>query len=105
MQVNGMTTTTVKQGDKNFEETLDKLEKHFFHNGGDPDAEVILNWNKREAKEDGWISLYATNSTISSAIKRCRSGIRAVSYNQEGAELYIDVDFVLPMHTVLKIRP
>ena len=105
MQSNVMTTTRVEEEDENFQTVLDHLEKKYFHNGGDPDAEVILNWNKREAKEDGWISLYATNSTISSAIKRCRSGIRAVSYNDEGAELYIDVKFVRPMHTVLKIRP
>ena len=102
---NTMTTTTVREEDEEFQTTLNDLEKKYFHNGGDPDAEVILNWNKREAKEDGWISLYATNSTISSAIKRCRKGIRAVRYNDEGAELYIDVNYVRPMHTVLKIRP
>ena len=68
---NGLVTITVKEEDENFQETLNILEKKYFHNGGDPDAEVIINWNKREAKEDGWISIYATNSTISSAIKRC----------------------------------
>ena len=102
---NGLVTITVKEEDENFQETLNKLEKKYFHNGGDPDAEVIINWNKREAKEDGWISIYATNSTISSAIKRCRKGIRAVRYTHEGAELYVDVKCVRPMHTVLKIRP
>jgi hypothetical protein len=96
---------TVKQSDKDFERTLDLLEKKYFHNGGDPDAEVIINWNKREAKEDGCISIYATNSTVSSAIKRCRSGIRAVRYNRDGVELLVDVSFVRPMHTILKIRP
>lgn len=101
----GPATTTVKQSDNNFERTLDLLEKKYFHNGGDPDAEVIISWNKREAKEDGWISVYATNSTISSAIKRCRKGIRAVRFNRDGAELFIDVDYVRPMHTVLKIKP
>ena len=65
---NGLATITVKEEDENFQDTLNALEKKYFHNGGDPDAEVIINWNKREAKEDGWISIYATNSTISSAI-------------------------------------
>ena len=67
---NGLVTITVKEEDENFQETLNILEKKYFHNGGDPDAEVIINWNKREAKEDGWISIYATNSTISSAIEK-----------------------------------
>jgi hypothetical protein len=105
MQQNTMTSIIVREDDEDFQITLDRLEKKYFHNGGDPDAEVILNWNKREAKEDGWISLYATNSTISSAIKRCRRGIREVRYTDEGVELYFDVGFVRPMHTVLKIRP
>ena len=26
-------------------------QKKYFHNGGEEDAEVIINWNKREAKE------------------------------------------------------
>jgi hypothetical protein len=103
--LNGLTTTTVNEEDENFQATLDALEKKYFHNGGDPDAEVIISWNKREAKEEGWISIFATNSTISSAIKRCRKGIRAVRYNHDGAELYVDVKCVRPMHTVLKIRP
>jgi len=95
----------VKEEEEEFQETLDLLEKKFFHNGGDPDAEIIINWNKREAKEDGWISFYATTSVISSAIKRCRKGIRAVRYDHEGAELFIDTRFVRPMHTVLKVKP
>ena len=102
--VNGMSSTTIKEKDEEFQATLDLLEKRFFHNGGDQDAEIIVNWNKREAKEDGWISFYATNSAISSAIKRCRKGIRAVTFTEEGAELFIDTKFVRPMHTVLKIK-
>ncbi len=97
-------TNMIKRGDKTFEETLDHLEKKYFYNGGDPDAEVIINWNKREVKEDGWISFYGTNSAISSAIKRCRKGIEAVNYNTDGAELYFSADFVRPLHTVLKVR-
>ena len=99
-----ITTKTIKEDDEKFQVTLDYLEKRFFHNGGDPDAEIIINWNKREAKEDGWVSFYATNSAISSAIKRCRKGIRLVRYNDEGAELYFDQNFVRPLHTVLKIK-
>jgi hypothetical protein len=97
-------TKTVKQGDEAFEKTLDLLEKKFFHNGGDPDAEAIVSWNKREVKEDGLISFYATNSLVSSAIKRCRKGIRAVSYNDDGVDIFFDAKFVRPLHTVLKIK-
>lgn len=93
----------IKKGDNEFESTLDFLEDKYFYNGGDPDAEVIINWNKREVKEDGWVCLYGTNSTISSAIKRCRKGIEAVRYDSDGAELFFNVDSVRPLHTVLKI--
>ena len=94
---------TYKKSDANFENVLDALEKKFFHNGGDEDAEVIINWNKREAKEDGVISLYATNSVISSAIRRCRKGIESVDVLSEGATLYINTKHVRPLHTVLKV--
>ena len=78
---------TIKRGEKNFESALDLLQEKYFHNGGGPDAEEIWNRNKREASEDGIISLYATNSVISRAIKRNRKDIIAVSYNDSGAEL------------------
>tara|TARA_A100001515_G_scaffold121918_1_gene105259 strand:+ start:4899 stop:5195 length:297 start_codon:yes stop_codon:yes gene_type:complete len=94
----------INKNDERFNEILDKLQKHYFHNGGDPDAEVIINWNKREVKEKGWVSFYGTNSAIAQAIKRCRSGIEAVSYNDGGAELYFNVKYVRPMHTVLKVK-
>ena len=94
----------VRRGDEDFEDTLDHLEKKYFYNGGDPDAEVIISWNKREIKEDGWISFYGTNSAISSAIKRCRKGIKAVSYTPDGAELFFSAAYVRPLHTVLKIK-
>ena len=81
---------SVKRGDKNFESTLDYLQKKFFHNGGDPDTEEIWNRNKREVHEDGVISLYATNSVISRAIKRNRKDIVAVAVHTDGAELYYD---------------
>jgi len=80
----------VKRGDKNFESTLDYLQKKFFHNGGDPDAEEIWNRNKREVHEDGVVSLYATNSVISRAIKRNRKDIVAAVAHTDGAELYYD---------------
>ena len=89
--------------DDNFQSTLDWLQSNYFHNGGDEDAEVIINWNKREAKEDGVLSLYATNSVISNAIKRCRKGISAVDVYEEGAALYFNVKAVRPLYTVLKV--
>jgi len=92
------------QKDKNFDEALDFLSKKYFHNGGDEEAEIIVNWNKVEAKEEGFISFYATNSALSSAIKRCRPGIRAVDILEEGATLYFDVSSVRPLHTVLKVK-
>ena len=81
---------TVKKGEDNFESTLDLLQEKFFHNGGGPDAEEIWNRNKREVSEDKIISLYATNSVISRAIKRNRKDIVRVAYNEHGAELYYD---------------
>jgi len=94
----------IRKGDEAFEDTLDHLEKKYFYNGGDPDAEVIISWNKREIKEDGWISFYGTNSAISSAIKRCRKGIKAVSCTPDGAELFFAANYVRPLHTVLKVK-
>ena len=94
----------IRSNDKDFEDALDHLEEKYFYNGGDPDAEIIVSWNKREAKEDGWVSFYGTNSVISSAIKRCRSGIKAVRFNKDGAELFFDVEYVRPLHTVLKVK-
>ena len=94
----------IRKGDKAFENTLDHLEKKYFYNGGDPDAEVIVSWNKREVKEDGYIRFYGTNSAISSAIKRCRSGIVAVRHDADGAEWFFDTDFVRHLYTILKVR-
>jgi hypothetical protein len=80
----------VKRGEEDFESTLDLLQKRFFHNGGDADAEEVWNRNKREVHEDGVVSLYATNSVISRAIKRNRKDIIAAHYNDDGAELHYD---------------
>ena len=91
------------QDDEEFEDVLNQLEKKYFHNGGDEEAEVIVNWNKREAKEDGVVCLFAANSVISSAIKRCRKGIRKVEPLPIGANLYFDTKYVRPMHMVLKV--
>tara|TARA_R100000008_G_C3568413_1_gene160530 strand:- start:450 stop:743 length:294 start_codon:yes stop_codon:yes gene_type:complete len=79
---------TIKRGDANFESTLDFLQKKFFHNGGGPDAEEIWNRNKREVTEEKIVSLYATNSVISRAIKRNRKDIVAVNFNDDGAEIH-----------------
>ena len=91
------------QDDEEFEDVLNQLEKKYFHNGGDEEAEVIVNWNKREAKEDGVVCLFAANSVISSAIKRCRKGIRKVEPLPIGANLYFDTKYVRPLHMVLKV--
>ena len=94
---------TYKRGDENFDAALEALQKKYFHNGGDEDAEVIINWNKREAKEDGVVCIFAANSVISSAIKRCREGLEKVDILPEGANLYFNTKFVRPLHTVLKV--
>ena len=96
-------TRVYTQDDEEFEDVLNQLEKKYFHNGGDEEAEVIVNWNKREAKEDGVVCLFAANSVISSAIKRCRKGIRKVEPLPIGANLYFDTKYVRPMHMVLKV--
>ena len=89
--------------DNEFSDALDFLEEKYFHNGGDPDAEAIVNWNKSEVKEDGLVSMYATNSVISNSIKRCRKGLRKIEILQVGANLYFDSKFVRPLHMVLKV--
>tara|TARA_Y100000034_G_C6839051_1_gene379421 strand:+ start:524 stop:832 length:309 start_codon:yes stop_codon:yes gene_type:complete len=97
-------TRLYKQEDEDFEQVLDWLKSHYWHNGGDADAEVIVNWNKQEVKEDGVVSFYATNSAVSSAIARNRKGIRAVDLLSEGVTLFFDSKAVRPMHTVLKVQ-
>ena len=94
---------TYSRGDKEFENVLDLLEKKYFHNGGDEDAEVIINWNKQEAKEDGVVCMFAANSVVSNAIKRCRKGIKKVEPLPIGVNLYFYTKFVRPLHTVLKV--
>ena len=94
----------IKRDDKNFHSTLDMLEKKYFHNGGGADAEEIWNRNKREIKEDGWVSFYGTNSQISTLIKRNRSGIMAVRCDSDGAELYYDAKDIKSFFTLVKIR-
>ena len=91
------------RGDDKFESTLTMLEDKYRWSGGEPDAEVIINWNKREIKEDGVVSFYACNSALSNAIKRCREGISSVEVLPEGATLYFYKKFVRPMHMVLKV--
>lgn len=89
--------------DKNFNEILNELEKKFFHNGGDPECETIINWHKQEAKENGVICIFASNSTVSNAIKRCRKGLRCVEILPVGVNMYFDTKYVRPLHTVLKV--
>jgi len=94
----------IKRNDEDFHSTLNMLEKKFFHNGGGPDAEEIWNRNKREMKEDGWVSFYGTNSQISTLIKRNRAGIMAVRCDSDGAELYYDAKDIKSFFTLVKIR-
>jgi hypothetical protein len=47
--------------------------------------------------------MYAANSVVSNAIKRCREGIRKVETLPVGANLYFDKKYVRPLHTVLKV--
>ena len=79
------------------------MQEKYFHNGGDQEAEAIVNWNKSEVKEDGLVSVYATNSVISNSIKRCRPGVRKVEILHVGANLYFDSKYVRPLHMVLKV--
>ncbi len=94
----------VRRGDNNFEETLSELEKKYYNTGGDDEAEVIINWNKAEVKEAGVASMYASNSVIANAIKRCREGIQYVDVHQVGATLYFNASSFRPLYTVLKIK-
>ena len=94
---------SIKRGDADFESTLSMLEKKYHWHGGEPDAEVIVNWNKREVKEEDAVSFYATNSAISNAIKRCRIGIKSVDVMRDGATLYFYSKYVRPLHMVLKV--
>ena len=92
-----------KRGDESFEEVLNAVEKKYFHNGGRPESETILNWSKQEAKEDGVICMYGSTSVISNAIKRCRKGIKSVQILPDGVNLYFDTKYVRPFYTVLKV--
>jgi len=98
-----MKTETYVRGDEGFEAALDALEKKYFHNGGDEECETIVNWNKREVKEDGVVCLFASNSVIASAIKRCRKGIKKVEVLPVGANMYFYAKYVRPLHMVLKV--
>ena len=94
---------TYIRGDDDFEAALDDLAKKYFHNGGGEECETIINWNKREVKEDGVVCLFASNSVIASAIKRCRPGIRKVDVFTVGCNMYFDANYVRPMHMILKV--
>jgi hypothetical protein len=99
-----MNFKSYSRGDKEFENMLDFLEKKYFHNGGDEEAETIINWQKQEAKEEGTICIFASNSVISNSIKRCRPGIKKFDVLPVGANLYFDIKYVRPLHMVLKVK-
>ena len=94
---------TYKKNDPSFETVLDQLTEQYYNISGDEDAEIIINWNKREAKEFGVVSLYATNHTIRNAILRCRPGIDSVDVLEEGATIYFKESSVRPLYKVLKV--
>ena len=94
----------ITRGDSNFHEVLDDLQKKYFNLSGDIDSEVIINWHKREVKEDGVVAFYAGNSQVRNAIKRCRPGIKWFDVYPDGVTLYFDAKMIRPLHTVLKIR-
>ena len=96
-----MKTKHYTRGDEGFEAALDQLEKKYF--GGDEEAETIVNWSKQEVKEDGVVCIFASNSVISSAIKRCRKGIKKVEVLPVGANLYFYSKYVRPLYMVLKV--
>ena len=112
-----MQTTSYSRGDKDFENVLDALQEKYFHSAGGEECETIINWNKREAREDGVVSLYAANSVVAAAIKRCeirrlilngsikrcRKGIRKVDVLSTGVNMYFDKKYVRPMHMILKV--
>ena len=93
----------VYRGDEKFDRLLDTLKDKFHRCKGGPEAEVVLSWSKIEEKEDGVLSLYATNSTVSNTIKRCRPGIKAVFYNGIGAEFLISTEACRPLYKVLRV--
>lgn len=94
----------VRRDESKFEDTLNMLQEKYFNTGGDDECEVIINWSKLEVKEDGVASIFASNSVISNAIKRCRSGIKFVDVHPVGATLYFDASVFRPLHTILKIK-
>ena len=74
----------ISRGDSNFHEVLDKLQKQYFNLSGDTDAEIIVNWNKREVKEENVVSFYGCNASISNAIRRALGErIKTMPFNQE----------------------
>ena len=98
-----MKTRSYEQGEEGFEKALDFLQEKYFHNGGGEECETIINWNKRGVKEDGVVCIFASNSVIASAIKRCRRGIKKVDILPVGVNMYFDKNFVRPMHMILKV--
>jgi len=92
----------IKRGEEKFEETLDMLLKRHTRAKAGPDAEVIVNWNKREAKEDDVVSFYATNHELANAIKRGRKNIMEVDVSSDGATLLFKTKGIRALYTVVR---
>ena len=101
--MNSFVGNTYTDTDEMFDEVLEHLTKRYFHNGGDEECETIINWNKQEVKEDGVVCIFAANSVVTNAIKRCRKGLRKVEVLPVGVNMYFDKKYVRPMHMVLKV--
>ena len=92
----------VERTDADFEDVLKYLKKHYHHNGGDSEAETIINVAKSDTKLGYW-SFYSTHSPISRMIKRCPKGILRLRYNSSGAELFMSNEVGRPEELIAKI--
>tara|TARA_Y100000034_G_C6789727_1_gene353510 strand:- start:233 stop:568 length:336 start_codon:yes stop_codon:yes gene_type:complete len=93
----------VDHTDEDFPEVLEYLKNQYHHNGGDSEAETIINFAKPDTKLGYW-SFYSTHSPISRMIKRCPKGILKLRYNSSGAELIMSVKDGRPEELIAKIH-
>jgi len=92
----------VHRDDKDFKEVLEYIKARYHHNGGDSEAETIINFAKPDIKLGFW-SFYSTHSPISRMIKRCPKGIIRLRYNSGGAELFMSTKVGRPEELIAKI--
>ncbi len=80
----------VSRDDEDFLQVLEYLKNHYHHNGGDSEAETIINYTKQEMKLGYW-SFYSTHAPIARMIKRCPKGILKLKYNKSGVEFSMSI--------------